>query len=127
MEGLIKKKLNALAQIARIDGHFADSEKEVLYEIARKYGKNDEELQHIIDNPTPIDDLNDLSEFHKLEFMYIAIKVMRADGLIYESEVEFCKNLAKKMDLDTGVVDEYSTVEDLNFENFLEDARKYLK
>ena len=126
MEGLIKKKLNALAQIARIDGHFADSEKEVLYEIAKKYGKNDEELQHIIDNPTPLDDMTDLSEFHKLEFMYIAIKIMRADGLIYDSEVEFCKNLARKMNLNTDVVDDYSTVEELNFEAFMEEAKKYL-
>ncbi|MDH5380647.1 MAG: TerB family tellurite resistance protein [Cyclobacteriaceae bacterium] len=127
MEGLIKKKLNALAQIARIDGHFADSEKEVLYEIAKKYEKDDKELMEIIENPEPIGDFEDISEFHKLEFMYVAIKVMRADGLIYDSEVDFCKMLAKKMKIDPTVVDIYSTVADLNFDSFIQETRKYLQ
>ncbi|MDH5397003.1 MAG: TerB family tellurite resistance protein [Cyclobacteriaceae bacterium] len=126
MEGLIKKKLNALAHIAKIDGHFADSEKDVLYDIARKYGKEDHELLAIIENPEPVGEFHELTEYHKLEFMYVAIKIMRADGLIYDSEVEFCKNLARKMGFNPDIVDEYSTVEDLNFELFQVEGKAYL-
>ena len=126
MEGLIKKKLNALAQIARIDGQFADAEKQVLSEIAAQYGKEDSELKEIIDNPKPIEDIEDISEYHKLEFMFVAIKIMRADGLIHESEVEFCKMLALKMRLEPSIVDDFSTVEHFNFDEFMENGKKYV-
>lgn len=126
MEGLIKEKLNALAKIAKIDGNFAASEQALLKEIAKSFGQNDIELQTIIDNPEPIGDFKDLSEYHKLEFMFIAIKIMRADELIYDSEIEFCKTLAMNMNIDSKIVDEYATVLEFNFEEFLKKGKKYI-
>ena len=129
MEPLIKKTLNVLAQIAVADGHLDETEKEVLYEIAREHGKmevDDDVLNDIILNPLQIEDYRDMSEYDKLEFMYVAIRVMRADGLIHDSEVKFCKDLADQLSLKQAIVDDFSTTEDFSFDSFMKAGKKYI-
>lgn len=129
MEPLIKKTLNVLAQIAMADGHLDESEKEVLYEIAREHGKmevDDDVLNEIILNPMQIEDYRNLNEYDKLEFMFIAIRVMRADGLIHDSEVDFCKELADKLGLKQSIVDKFSIIDDYNFDDFMKDGKNYI-
>lgn len=126
MEDHIKEKLNALAMVAKADGHFAETEKELLREIASGYGKNDKELQEIIDNPQPIGNMDDLSEHQRLEFIFIAIKIMRADEIIHDSEVNFCKSLASKLNINEKIVDEYATVLNFDFTEFLKKGKKYI-
>ncbi len=130
MEPLIKKTLNVLAQIAHADGQLDESEKEVLYEIAKEHGKmdiDDDVLNEILLNPRQIEDFRNYSEYDKLELMFVAIRVMRADGLIHDSEVEFCKNLAMDLSLNPKVVDDFSTIDEFNFDNFMKDSHKYTK
>ena len=127
MEGLVKKKLNMLAHLAKIDGHFADAEREVLYEIAREYGKKDEEIIEIVNKPEPDNDFSALSEYHKLEFIFIAIRIMKADGVIHDNEVDYCKGLAKKMGFDPKVIDDFAHSENIHFDDFLVQGKKYFK
>lgn len=126
MDEVIRKKLNILVHLAKIDGDFAHTEKEVLYEISRKIGKKDHEIDDILNHPEPVNDLGKLSEYHRLEFMYLAIKLIRADGLIQDSEVEYCKSLADKLGIDQNIVDEFSTRMELNFDVYLEEGKKFL-
>ncbi len=127
MEGLTRDKINALAQIAAIDGEVAEEEKEVIYKIAEEHGYSRENVNYIFENPEPIGDFSDLTEDERLEFMFISLDVMQADDLIYNSEVEFCKTLATKLKIDPSVVDVYGTRADIDLENFMEVARRYLK
>ena len=126
MDEVIRKKINILVHLAKIDGDFADTEKEVLYDISRKIGRKDHEIDDIINHPEPVGDMGKLSDYHRLEFMYLAIKLIRADGLIQDSEVEYCNSLADKLGIDHKVVDDYATRLELNFDDFLENAKKYL-
>ena len=127
MKGLTRDKLNALARIAAVDGHVADEEKEVINKIASEHGFSAQDVDFILENPEPVENFDDLSEQERLEFMFIALNVMQADDLIFNSEVDFCKSLAEKLGIDPAVVDVYGTRTDISSEDFIAEAQRYVK
>ena len=127
MKALTRDKLNALAQIAAVDGFVADEEKDVIYKIAEEHGFSEENVNYILENPEPLGDFKDLSEDERLEFMFISLSVMQADDLVYNSEVSFCKTIADKLNIDTALVDVYATRTEMSLEDFMKEAKRYVK
>lgn len=127
MEGLTRNKLNALARIAAVDGEIAAEEIDIIYKIAEEHGYSRENVKYIIDNPEPLGDFEDLNEHDRLEFMFIALNVMQADDLIYQTEIKFCKALAEKLRIDPVVVDLFGTRSDLSIVEFNNQAKQYVQ
>ncbi len=99
------KKLNILIQLAEADKHFATSEREMIYQIARERKFPEETVADLIRNPQPIDTLGALSQEQKLDYLMAAISLIFVDQKVFESEVIFTRNIAIKLGFKKNVVD----------------------
>lgn len=104
METIIKRQLNLLAHLAKIDGKFEKSEHDLLKKIANQNGLTSDNVD--FNEPVKFSDFSHLE--NKLEVLYWALQMMHADGIVHHKEVLFCKNLAVKLNLKESLV-EYHT------------------
>ena len=109
MDDVNKKKLNLLTHLAKIDGDFHKSEQKLINEIIEQQGFNKEDFHLLDDN---VDALaiahEDLHE--KEELLYLALKLIQADSIIDDTEVEFCQKLAVKLGYKPEVIDHYAHI-----------------
>ena len=105
MDIVTKKQINILIQLAEADKHFAKSEREMIFRIAKERNFPEETVTSLIRNPEPIDTLGALSQEQKLEYLITCINLMFADQRVFESELIFCKGIAIKLGFKKNVVD----------------------
>jgi uncharacterized tellurite resistance protein B-like protein len=105
MDIVTKKKLNILIQLAEADKHFAKSEREMIYKIAKDRQFPEEEVSSLIRNPEPIDSLGALSIDQKFDYLISCIELIFVDHKIFESEVIFARSIAIKLGFKKNVVD----------------------
>jgi hypothetical protein len=105
MDIVTKKQLNILIQLAEADKHFAKSERELIFRIAKDRNFSEEEVNALIRNPEPIDSLGALSNEQKLHYLYTCLDLIYVDNKVFESELMFCKSIAIKLGFKKNVVD----------------------
>lgn len=105
MDIVTRKKLNLLIQLAEADKHFAKSEREMIYRIAKDRNFSEEDVNQLIKNPEPIGSLGALSPEQKLDYLLTSIELMFADQKIFDSELTFCRNVAIKLGFKKGIID----------------------
>ncbi|MBL7841671.1 MAG: TerB family tellurite resistance protein [Cyclobacteriaceae bacterium] len=105
MDIVTRKKLNLLIQLAEADKHFARSEREMIYRIAKDRNFSEEDVNELIKNPEPIGSLGALSLDQKLDYLLTSIQLMFADQKIFDSELTFCRNVAIKLGFKKGIID----------------------
>ena len=91
MDIVTKKKLNILIQLAEADKHFAKSEREMIFQIARERNFLEDDVAELIRNPEPIESLGALSPLQKLDYLISSIQLIFADQKVFESEVIFLR------------------------------------
>lgn len=117
MDDVIKRKLNILIYLAKIDGKFHKSEKTLLMDFVKKLKMNPDEFKSLVENP---EQLEPEKVQEKTQLMYLALKLIKADNDLDYREVDFCKNLAKTFDFKAEMVDHFSNI-DLTKEYFDEE------
>ncbi len=105
MDIVTRKKLNLLIQLAEADKHFAKSEREMIYRIAKERNFSEEDVNLLIKNPEPIGSLGALSPEQKLDYLLTSIELVFADQKIFDSELTFCRNIAIKLGFKKGIID----------------------
>jgi uncharacterized tellurite resistance protein B-like protein len=120
MDIVTRKKLNLLIQLAEADKHFAKSEREMIYRIAKDRNFSEEDVNQLIKNPEPIGSLGALSPEQKLDYLLTSIELIFADQKIFDSELTFCRNVAIKLGFKKGIIDYF-------VENFEGKSREELK
>lgn len=105
MDIVTKKKLNILIQLAEADKHFAKSEREMIYKIAKDRQFPENIVDSLIRNPEPIDSLGALSMDQKFDYLVSCIELIFADQKIFESELIFSRGIAIKLGFKKDVVD----------------------
>jgi uncharacterized tellurite resistance protein B-like protein len=105
MDIVTKKKLNILIQLAEADKHFAKTERDMIYQIAKERNFPLDAVDELIRNPEPVESLGALSQDQKIDYLMEAIHLMFIDQRIFESEIIFCKNIAIKLGFKKNVVD----------------------
>lgn len=101
----IKKQLNILIQLAKIDSNFAHEEKSFIREFGRKFNINRNDLEEIEHNPEHYSDVSTLSMDEKIEVMYNAIKLAKVDRRILPNEIVYCQEIATKLGFRRSVID----------------------
>lgn len=120
MDIVTRKKLNLLIQLAEADKHFARSEREMIYRIAKDRNFSEEDVNQLVKNPEPIGSLGALSPEQKLDYLIASIELVFADQKIFDSEVTFCRNIAIKLGFKKGIIDYF-------VHNFEQKSREELK
>jgi uncharacterized tellurite resistance protein B-like protein len=105
MDIVTRKQLNILIQLAEADKHFAKSEREMIYRIAKDRQFPEEEVAELVKNPEPIDSLGALSADQKFEYLLSCIDLIFADHNVFESEIIFSKNIAIKLGFKKSIID----------------------
>lgn len=105
MDIITKKKLNILIQLAEADKHFAKSEREMIFKIAKDRQFPENIVDSLIRNPEPIDSLGALSMDQKFDYLQSCIELIFVDQKIFESELIFGRSIAIKLGFKKNVVD----------------------
>jgi len=106
---MFEKQLNALAQLGSVDGHLSEKELRFVKMLAKVNGMSDDEFDKVINNPTPAGDLSTLSDEQKFEFIYSLVQLMKADGQVFKSEINFCEKIAEELGYKKSVIGELSS------------------
>ena len=105
MDIITQKKLNILIQLAEADKHFAKSEREMIFKIAKDRQFPENIVDSLIRNPEPIDSLGALSMDQKFDYLQSCIELIFVDQKIFESELIFGRGIAIKLGFKKNVVD----------------------
>jgi uncharacterized tellurite resistance protein B-like protein len=105
MDIVTKKQLNILIQLAEADKHFARSEREIIFRIAKERKFPEEMVHELIRNPEPIESLGALSQDQKFDYLMSVMELLFADHNVFESEIIFCKSIAIKLGFKKNVID----------------------
>jgi tellurite resistance protein len=102
MNEVVRKKLNLLVHLANLDGKFDQTERDVLSSMLKEAGTA---IDQFSENGKPIL-LSDYDNgVDKIDVLYWAIRLIKADGKIHPDELAFCKALALKLGFNLSVLD----------------------
>lgn len=100
-----RMQLSMLVQLATIDNELAGQESKWLQKIGQGLGMQEEEIEDVFRKPTPLfSSYQHLSSEERFEYLYNLIQLMKIDGKIFLSEIDFCKRAAQKLGYQPGVV-----------------------
>jgi uncharacterized tellurite resistance protein B-like protein len=103
-----KAELNVLINLAASDNSVADREAKLIHMIGKANGISTDEINKMLQNPQPINNLSSLTTDQKFEHLYYLIQLMKMDGQVFRSEVVFCQQIAEKLGYKKDVVMEIS-------------------
>jgi uncharacterized tellurite resistance protein B-like protein len=106
---MFRKQLNTMVQLGSVDGLMSDKEVRIVKMLGKINGMSDEEIDNVINNPEPKEDLTLLSSDQKFEYIYNLVQLMKADGQVFKSEIDFCKNIAHELGYKKSVIGELSS------------------
>ncbi len=104
-----KKELSLMIQLAITDRELAEREERLIFNIGKLHGIPEDEIKQLIKDPVPIGPIEALSDDEKFQYLYMVIQMMKIDGQVFKSEIEFCKSLAEKLGFKKSVVAELSS------------------
>ncbi|MCC9134917.1 TerB family tellurite resistance protein [Pontibacter silvestris] len=100
----LRSHITNLGALAKIDGHVDPTEMNYIISIGKKHGMKADEVRNLISNTSksmPHLPTNDSERFDQI---YDLVEMMLADGIVDESEMEFCINMASKLGFKETVV-----------------------
>ena len=80
-----------------------------IHMIGKAHGLPKEEIDEMIKKPTPIGDMARFSEEQKFENLYQLIQLMKSDGQIFKSEINFCEEVADRLGYKKQIITELSS------------------
>lgn len=101
-----KSYIKNLLEVAIADGKLDDAELELVISIAANFDISMDEVMEIKDNPQSIEFSPPSSYSAKVKLLEDLVKIMIADKEIDENEVNFCKELAIKLNIAPVIVDD---------------------
>jgi hypothetical protein len=99
-----KAELNVLINLAAIDKIVDAKEVKLIHMIGLANGISKEEIDYMIKNPQTIIDMAHMTPDEKFEHLYYLITLMKADGKIFQNEIDFCETIAFRLGYRKGVV-----------------------
>ena len=100
-----KAQLSMLLQLATIDNELAGKESKWLQKIGLGMGMDEKEIQEVFRKPdTPPASFTHLSAEERFEYLYNLIQLMKIDGKVFFSEIDFCKRAAEQLGYRSSVV-----------------------
>jgi len=104
----VEEYISMLVHLSKVDNYVAEAESELLHYIGKQNGMSSEQVETIIDNPKPIRSLRTLPSDDRYQYLFDVIQVMKVDGKVFSSEINFAEKMALKLGFKPGVVAELS-------------------
>ena len=97
-------QLSMLVRLATIDNELAGTESKWLQKIGVGLGLKEDEIEEVFRKPQHDNSFCHLSLEERFEYLYNLIQLMKIDGKIFLSEIDFCKKAAEKLGFESGVI-----------------------
>ena len=104
----IEDQISLLVHLSKADKFVAAEESEIIHKIGQRSGLTTDQVENIIDNPKPLKNLRDLPPDEKFTYLHDIIQLMKVDGKIYQTEIEFCEKVAVRLGYKPGVIADLS-------------------
>ena len=104
----IQTHLSMLIDLATVDEDFDAKEKHMIYMIGKANGMTEAEVDELVENPHPIENVETLSFDEKFEYLFNIVQLMKIDHEVFLSEIQYCENMAEKLGFNKKVVGELS-------------------
>lgn len=92
-----RTSLAILIELANRDGKVDESEKKLIYKIGQAHNHTEEEIAELIENTPANIDYDHLTDDERFEMLYDLVRLMKADGKVFDTEILYCLEVAKKL------------------------------
>ena len=99
-----RAELNVLIRLALVDNVLHPKEAGLIRVIGRANDIPLAVIEEMIQNPEPEMDLHAMTEEEKFEHLFYLVLLMKADGRVLTTEIEFCEAIADKLNYKSGVI-----------------------
>jgi uncharacterized tellurite resistance protein B-like protein len=103
----VKNHITNLGVLARIDGHLDAAELNYIVAVGQKNGLKPEEVRSLIANGNNANFHMPENDSERFDQLYDLVEMMLADGIVDDSEMEFCMTMATNLGFrkaDVGVL-----------------------
>ena len=104
----LQEQLSILVHLSEVDNRIAEEEIKLIHYIGKLHDLSKEEIEEIVINPLPIPSLRDVPEDLKFEYLFNVVQLMKVDGKVFQSEIEFCERIATKLGYQPSVIADLS-------------------
>lgn len=101
---MARTHLNLLVQLARVDGVVVQDEIDLIKQIGDANGMSSDEISECFEDPSHIEDLDQLTDDQRYDYIYSIVQLMKIDGRLYKEEIRFCARIASKLGYAEGVL-----------------------
>ncbi|HEX8547231.1 MAG TPA: TerB family tellurite resistance protein [Cytophagaceae bacterium] len=122
-----------LIALAKTDGLISESELELLYSIGAKNNFKTEEIDELLNDNSPLNLVIPSNDSDRFDQIFDMVQMMLADGVIDETEIDFCINLADKLGFRKAIIGVLVRKISMNIssgsdkEKIKEEAKSFLK
>ncbi len=99
-----KDHVKNLLALAKADGHVHEKEREVIFQIGKRYGLKERQIKEILESDEKFKVNVPNNHYDKMNVLYDLMLIVFADGVIEKKEVAFCEDVAKQFSLKKEVV-----------------------
>ncbi len=129
-----KNHLRNLIALAKADGHLHKEEEKMLYRMGEKYGLKDRQIASLIRSNKKTDLQIPETHEQKMNQLYDLVMMVYADGVVEESEVDFCEELMDEFGFKKGIVnwmidkfDEANPPAPNDWDKLIAEGKKFVK
>ncbi|MEQ8925693.1 MAG: TerB family tellurite resistance protein [Fulvivirga sp.] len=91
-----KNHLRNLIALAKADGHLHPDEEKMIYKVGDKYGLKDRQIASLLRSDKKLELHVPDTHDEKMDQLYDIVMMVYADGVVEESEIEFCEDIVDK-------------------------------
>lgn len=99
-----KNHLKNLIALAKADGHLHQAEEKMIYKIGDKYGLKDRQIASLLRSEKKLELHVPETHDEKMDQLYDVVMMVYADGVVEDSEIEFCEELVDKFGYKKDIV-----------------------
>ena len=100
----VKNHITNLGALARIDGHLDATELNYIIAVGQKNGLKPEDVRTLIANGEKVQVHLPENDSERFDQIYDLVEMMLADGIVDDSEMEFCMMMASKLGFRKAIV-----------------------
>lgn len=100
----LKSHIANLGALAKVDGHVDPAEINFIISIGTKHGMKPSEVRNLISGSEKSEPQLPTNDSERFDQIYDLVEMMLADGIVDESEMEFCISMAARLGFKKAVV-----------------------
>lgn len=99
-----KSHLKNLIALAKADGHLHPDEEKMIYKMGDKYGLKDRQVASLLRSNKQTDLHIPKTHDQKMDQLYDIVMMVYADGVVDQSEIDFCEEIVERFELKKDIV-----------------------